>query len=122
MEACVVYTDCFDLVPSRLEAVVVKKFQAWNTALSNEAQRFGKDHPDATVLVFSSFEAFDDVLNKAEELGFDPKDIKREGGSIWMDHIHPTSKVHDQIARRLAAFLESIQPASRENTLTTESV
>jgi phospholipase/lecithinase/hemolysin len=99
------------LVRSHLEEVVFEKFQAWNTALRNAAQQFGKNHPDATVLVFSSFEVFDTILDRPEEHGFDPKDVKRSGGSVWMDHIHPTSKVHDYIARHVAAFLESVQPA-----------
>jgi phospholipase/lecithinase/hemolysin len=87
---------------------VAEKFQTWNTALRNAAQQFGKDHPEATILLFSSFEAFDAILNKPEEHGLDPEDVKRFGGSIWMDHIHPTSKVHDRIAYRVASFLESV--------------
>ena len=98
-----------------LEAVVEEKFQAWNTALRNAAQDFGENHPDATVLLFSSFEAFDTILDRPEEFGFDPEDVKRSNGSIWTDHIHPTSKVHDYIARRVAAFLGSVQPVGRED-------
>jgi phospholipase/lecithinase/hemolysin len=92
-----------------LEAIVEEKIQTWNTALRDAAQDFGENHSDATVLLFSSFEAFDTILNKPEEHGFNPEDVKRLNGGIWLDHIHPTSKVHDYIARRVAAFLESVQ-------------
>lgn len=98
-----------------LEAVVAKKYETWNTALSNATEQFAKDHPDATVLLFSSFEAFDALLSNPEEHGFDPKDVTLDGGSIWMDHLHPTSKVHDHIARRIATFLESVRPTPKDN-------
>jgi phospholipase/lecithinase/hemolysin len=111
-----VHTDASVLiVRSDFEVVVEEKFQTWNTSLRNAAQEFGKNHPEATVLLFSSFEAFDTFLNKPEDHGFHPEDVKRRNGSIWMDHIHPTSKVHDYIACRLATFLESIQPVSKED-------
>jgi len=102
-------------VTSNMEAVVVKKFQIWNKALRSGAQQFAKDHPDTTVLLFSSFEAFDTILNKPEAHGFDPGDLKRSGGSIWMDNIHPTSKVHDHLAHYLTAFLETVHPTSKGN-------
>lgn len=103
------------IVTSNMEAVVMKKFQVWNKALRSGAQLFAKDHPDTTVLLFSSFEAFNTILNKPEAHGFDPEDLKRSGGSIWMDHIHPTSKVHDHLAHYLTAFLETVLPISNGN-------
>lgn len=102
------------IVRSDFEVIMKEKFLTWNASLCNAAQEFGKNHPDATVLLFSSFEAFDTFLNKPVEYDFHPEDVKRRNGSIWIDHIHPTSKVHDYIACRLATFLESVQPVQEE--------
>ena len=39
---------------------------------------------------------------------FDKGDVRRYGGSVWVDALHPTSKVHDHIANNLADFLQEI--------------
>lgn len=43
-----------------------------------------------------------------EVCGFDKEHVRKHGGSVWMDSLHPTSKVHDHIARNLADFLQEI--------------
>ena len=43
-----------------------------------------------------------------EVYGFDKEDVRKYGGSIWVDFLHPTSKVHDHIASNLADFLQDI--------------
>ena len=88
----------------------MEKIQTWNECLGKEVKAFATAHPDATALLFSSYEAFDTLLDNAEQNGLKAQDRKRRGGDIWIDHIHPTSKVHDNIARRVAAFLDNIQP------------
>ncbi len=91
------------------EEPVMEKIQTWNESLGKEVEAFTSAHSDATVLLFSSYEAFDTLLDNAEQNGLKAQDRKRHGGDIWVDHIHPTSKVHDNIARRVAAFLDDIQ-------------
>jgi len=97
-------------VPDYREETVMEKIQTWNEYLGKEVEAFATAHPDATALLFSSYEAFDTLLDNAEQNGLKAQDRKRHGGNIWIDHIHPTSKVHDNIARRVAAFLDSVQP------------
>ena len=76
--------------------------------LRKEATRFHVRHTDITVVVFSAWETFNCFLDDPGTEGFDPEDVRRRAGSIWVDHLHPTSKVHDYIAKRIAAFLYEI--------------
>ena len=47
-----------------------------------------------------------------EVYGFNNEHVRKNGGSVWMDSLHPTSKVHDHIASNLADFLQEIAPLS----------
>ncbi|KAJ7263074.1 hypothetical protein C8J57DRAFT_1334618 [Mycena rebaudengoi] len=85
-------------------------YSAWNIELKNSASHFITAHADATVMIFSSWDTFTAVLDNPVAHGFPAEDVKRQGGSIWVDHLHPTSKMHDYIARDLSTFLCS-QPA-----------
>ncbi|KAJ7723284.1 hypothetical protein DFH07DRAFT_971632 [Mycena maculata] len=86
---------------------------AWNVELKKAAPLFAERHPDATVMVYSAWDTFNVLLDDPEAHGFPPQDVRRREGSIWFDHLHPTSKVHDFIARDMSAFL-SAQPAYTE--------
>lgn len=46
-----------------------------------------------------------------EVYGFKDEDVRQHAGSVWMDSLHPTSKVHDHIASNLADFLTEISPS-----------
>jgi len=85
-------------------------YENWNKELNAAAERFATKHTDATVMIYSSWDTFTALLDEPEAHGFPPGDVRKAGGSIWLDHLHPTSKVHDFIARDMAAFL-SAQPA-----------
>ena len=63
------------------------------------------------MFLFSSFRLFESILDMPEVYGFNDEDIRRYGGSVWTDFLHPTSKVHDHIASNLADFLEEIAPS-----------
>jgi hypothetical protein len=84
-------------------------FDNWNTLLRVGAKKFSDAHDDATVLIFSSFRAFETFLDDPEVNGFEKKDIRKWGGSVWVDHIHPSSKVHEFIASHVADFLDEVQ-------------
>lgn len=77
-------------------------FDNWNTSLRVGAKKFSDAHDDATVLLFSSFRAFETFLDDPEVNGFEKKDIRKWGGSVWVDHIHPSSQVHEFIASHVA--------------------
>ncbi|KAF4615032.1 hypothetical protein D9613_003113 [Agrocybe pediades] len=116
-------------VPLDREATVLSVCTDWNSHLRNECQKFSSTHDDATVLLFSAFQAFNTLLDAPETFGFDSTDIRRKGGGIWKDHIHCSSKVHDYIGSSIANFLQQVEPlgtstggstahaASRENPL-----
>ena len=84
-------------------------FDNWNALLRVGAKKFSDAHDDATVLLFSSFRAFETFLDDPEVNGFEKQDIRKWGGSIWVDHIHPSSQVHEFIASHVADFLDEVQ-------------
>jgi hypothetical protein len=81
----------------------------WNTELRKCAAKFSVEHSDATIMVFSSWNTFTQVLDNPQAEGFSEDDVGKEGGAIWFDHLHPTSRMHDIIARDISRFLD-IQP------------
>ncbi|KAI5888385.1 uncharacterized protein SCHCODRAFT_02636602 [Schizophyllum commune H4-8] len=83
-------------------------FPAWNRALLARAKTFAQEHPGATVLVFSSARAIDNILDDPDIYGFPASDVRKANGAIWMDRLHPTSAVHDVLAREMAEFLGGV--------------
>jgi lysophospholipase L1-like esterase len=83
-------------------------FESWNLALREAIEKFCAAHHDVSVFLFSSFKAFDSLLDDPEPYGLRVEDIRRFNGTVWMDHIHPTSQVHDFIANHIAIFLAGI--------------
>jgi phospholipase/lecithinase/hemolysin len=79
----------------------------WNSELARMATTFASSLPDATVMIFSSWDTFNRVLDNPADYGFNEDHVGKEGGQIWVDHLHPTSEMHAVIARDLVAFLES---------------
>ena len=104
--------NTFYLVHKSREEIVKEKFEIWNGCLRNAVEEFTSVHQDSTVLLFSSFEAFNMFLNNPEQHGIETEDLRRSGGKVWVDHIHPTAKVHDYIANQVAAFLGAVQSSS----------
>lgn len=85
-----------------------KTFVQWNLNLREAAKTFSATHADSSVFIFSSFELFNTLLDDPVSFALEESDLKRKQGTIWVDHIHPTSKVHGHIARSLADFLVQI--------------
>ncbi|KAJ6536014.1 hypothetical protein DFH09DRAFT_1324842 [Mycena vulgaris] len=86
----------------------------WNTELRKAAALFATAHPDATVMIYSSWDTFNTLLDDPAAHGFPAEDVRKGGASIWYDFLHPTSKVHDFVARDMSAFL-CAQPAFEAN-------
>lgn len=59
-------------------------------------------------MVLSSSDFFNLVFKTPSEYGFQEKDIRKRYGSVWADHIHPTSRVHEHFAERVNEFLGSV--------------
>ncbi|KAG5728039.1 Thermolabile hemolysin [Termitomyces sp. T112] len=84
-------------------------YQDYNAELETSAEEFAKQHPETTVLLHSSAATFNRFLDSPEEHGFSQSDCRKPGGAIWYDYLHPTSKVHDYVARDLGRFLETVE-------------
>lgn len=93
----------------------VAPHQVWNASLVKATARFAKSHESATVLMFSAWDTFRSVLDRPSAFGFKQKDISKAGGGIWHDRLHPTSKMHDVIARDLKDFLAKV-PAHTDSS------
>ncbi|EIW87468.1 hypothetical protein CONPUDRAFT_134360 [Coniophora puteana RWD-64-598 SS2] len=84
-------------------------YERWNDVLEDHVMGLAGDRADISAMIFSSWDTFTRVLDDPPAHGFDREDESRVG-SIWFDRIHPTSKMHDIIARELSEFLDSLEP------------
>ena len=90
--------------------------EEWNDVLEVFAAQFADAHAESTVLIYSSYATFTRVLDDPTAYGFKTKDVSNEGGSIWCDRAHPTSKMHDEIAKDMIAFLSDVPKATSKGT------
>ncbi|EIW61069.1 uncharacterized protein TRAVEDRAFT_120349 [Trametes versicolor FP-101664 SS1] len=90
--------------PQKLQDGVLE----WNSALSGASAKFAAEHTDATVLVWSSWRLFSDILANPAAYGFSQEDAAKEEGAIFEDGLHPTSAVHRVIAQELLEFLSTV--------------
>lgn len=106
---------CVDRSPAYIQMGIEgaeTRFHDWNLALDNAirtfvAEKSTKNDP-ITAIYFSSHKVFSALLDHPDEYGFPQKDTQKAGGSIWMDHLHPTSAVHLIVAMELHVMLSSI--------------
>ena len=88
------------------------RLELWNKQLREKAEAFASKHKEATVLLFSSWATFSRVMDNPNAYGFTKKDTVSAASQMWVDYLHPTSKMHDIVARDVAEFLTSV-PAHR---------
>ncbi|KAJ3478447.1 hypothetical protein NLI96_g9750 [Meripilus lineatus] len=86
------------------------RYNRWNDALGDNISEFVEAHPDITAFTFSSHALFNRLLDNPTQYGFPEDETKKEDGAMWVDHLHPTTAVHKEIARAVSEFLTS-QPA-----------
>ncbi|PVG02298.1 hypothetical protein CPB86DRAFT_780720 [Serendipita vermifera] len=91
------------------------RYPAYNLRLQNKIRQFASSISEAgrdpiTVLYFSFYKVFTSILDAPEDHGFPCEDIRKKGGSIWYDNLHPTSKVHAILAAELDKFLSGVEP------------
>jgi lysophospholipase L1-like esterase len=82
-------------------------YRNWNKELNKSVHGFSTTHTDVSAMIFSSWDTFTRVLDDPTAHGFKKVDARKEGGAIWVDQLHPTSKMHSIIASNLAQFLNS---------------
>jgi len=92
-------------VSSRLNAGQI--YKDWNKALAETVRQFANAHypEEITAMIYSSYDTFTRVLDDPISYGFTFEDVRKEGGGIWYDNLHPTSRMHDIIAADMAQFL-----------------
>jgi len=87
----------------------MSRYADWNAALGSSISSFASKFPEATTLMFSSHLTFTRVLDDPVGHGFHEEGAARKAGrGIWMDHLHPTSRMHDVVAKDLGKFLETV--------------
>lgn len=85
------------------------RFIEWNKVLARKIREFAAAAGDPiSALYFSSHKVFEDILNNPKSFGFPEKHVKKDGGDIWVDHLHPTSAVHAIVAAEMEKFLNSV--------------
>lgn len=90
---------------------------SWNTLLAKNVHDFASSYgSDITGLIFSAHALFGRVLDNPETYSFQESDIAKNGGAIWVDHLHPTTKMHAIIAADMAAFLEDVPAGESRST------
>ena len=98
-------------IQSSFTQKVINSNANWNMHLRDEALAFSVKHPNATVLLFSSWTVFDEVYVDPSKFGFPEAARKQQGGQMWWDRLHPTSAMHKIIADRLISFLSDLPVA-----------
>ena len=89
---------------------ITMSYDNWNANLHRCARKFHSNHPDATILMFSSWDTFNNVLDDPEAYGFSHEDRRKFAGKIWVDHLHPSSRMHEIIAKDVERFLSEFPP------------
>lgn len=56
-------------------------------------------------MIFSSWDIFSRVLDNPRGYDLATTDVRKNGGKVWVDHIHPTTKIHDIFAYDLVSWL-----------------
>ncbi|KZP21637.1 carbohydrate esterase family 16 protein [Athelia psychrophila] len=87
-------------------------YAAWNTQFAERVRMMASKHtPEMTALLLSSHKIFTSVLDNPTVYGFEADDVVTSGGAIWFDYLHPTSKMHEIIAKEVISFLENVNPS-----------
>ncbi|KAI0697108.1 hypothetical protein C8T65DRAFT_743346 [Cerioporus squamosus] len=99
--------------PNRLKSFKTElAVLTWNAKLGEAARAFAAAHPDATVLIWSSWHLFSQIYSDPESFGFREQDLVDDEGGIFVDGLHPTSAVHGIVAAQILDFLSEIPSQS----------
>lgn len=85
-----------------------ERIEKWNTALHAELENLKAEYHKLEIAVFPSWNFFNDIMDDAQKYGFTDADPGRAyGGKIWVDGLHPTSAVHEHIAKEAIRVLQT---------------
>ena len=83
--------------------VLERALGLWNGKLADLAADFQSKDPDVMATVFSSYKVFTRMYANSNEAG------GSSGLKFWYDSLHPSSPVHEAVARSLAVHLRGIE-------------
>lgn len=61
-------------------------------------------------MIFSAWDLFHDVMDNLDKYGFGAEKGGSGVGGFLVDGLHPTSKMHNIIAREISIFLRAQSP------------
>lgn len=84
-----------------------EKIKLWNRGLESVLGTFQTNHPEATVLIYSSWSLFCRVYGQPTDYSFKKADTKAFS-AMWADPVHPTSKMHEVLSTDIRKFLSEL--------------
>lgn len=104
----------FTPVLGQNSAYLPDRVEAWNAELLDQALAFADSTKTfASISFFSAHYVLHTILANPVVHSFLESDLE-VGGSIWMDVLHLTLKVHEIVANRMCAVLDIIAPLARQ--------
>ena len=90
----------------RLREGLHARILLWNSCLQTKVKEFLEENSGTTGVVFDVASVFAEVLDDPTKFGF--KDARDHGKEdcVWNDVLHPTSKMHQIIAKEFVKVLE----------------
>lgn len=76
--------------------------------LQTKLEEWAESTKQATIFMFSLHACLSDILDDPEEYDFSEEAVDEEGGEIWADELHPTTTVHEIIAKQLFVDLNEM--------------
>lgn len=109
-------TDKFPWAVELNNKEYLKEFtDKFNKGYEEMITKFSKNHEDANIFLYNSFDEFNYIIENYKELGID--DIKNYCNKVlcypekltmfWYDYVHPTPIVHKYLANDLHFFLSN---------------
>lgn len=96
------------LMPSAASTIFperAERCQIWNAKLADSVLEFSNQHQDATMLLFDDHTLFTRLHEDPVAFGFSEGSGHMYDQELYVDNIHPTTKVHQIVAREVASLL-----------------
>ncbi|GJE89904.1 hypothetical protein PsYK624_060160 [Phanerochaete sordida] len=92
-------------VSSGCDGEIAERVRMWNDLLRAQAAEFAAGSAHASVILFSAYTTFADVLDDPEGFDLGEDDPETEGGGFWEDDLHVTEDMHELLAETLLRHL-----------------
>jgi phospholipase/lecithinase/hemolysin len=82
------------------------RIMLWNSCLQTKVKDFLEEKSGTTGVIFDVASVFTEVLDNPTKFGFKDARDHGEEDCVWADVLHPTSKMHQIIAKEFVKVLE----------------